>query len=209
MSEESISFSSESSSGSHNQSILMFRKDKDDFSPQCSPSHRLSRTGTVKRTGGRLSLPDKNIEDLNQCVPECFKSPEKVSGCTRRERYRRSLDATYRRSLDSISEYKPRRSFSSCLVPSSSRECSSIDSSSSDYTDYTQHRSVSKIPGDLSMTYNNTTYLNFRKEYYGFHTRYDHNKYSILKLRQLVRKCKPGHNGKHVRYNGIFGWGME
>lgn len=57
------------------------------------------------------------------------------------------IDVIFRHSLDSISEHKTRRSFSPTSLLTTSRECSSLDSSSSEQTDNAL-RSLSDNAGD-------------------------------------------------------------
>lgn len=121
---------SESSGSSPNQVLMM--RDSGEFTDLTlfgSSAPLLSRTGTVRRAS-TASKKDKDV-----CVngEEGVKSPE--VHVIPETRYRKSLDSTYRLSLESISEYKTKHSFSTTsLYPS--RDCSSMDSSSSDCTDY-------------------------------------------------------------------------
>ncbi|KAJ8951372.1 hypothetical protein NQ318_009308 [Aromia moschata] len=103
-----------------------------------SPAPTFMRTGTVRRVSSASLKKEKEPTNIvngdggadNNGILN--KATEQIIG----HRYRKSLDSTFRHSLDSISEHKPRRAFSpTSLVSVTSRECSSVDSSSSEQTD--------------------------------------------------------------------------
>lgn len=119
---------SESSSSSPNTMAASY-KDSNSIGTSFgdSTSIKLGRSATVRRVIPHSKKEEiKTMDDL--VVPIAISS----------EKYRRSIDSSYRRSLESISEYKTKRSFSSCLYP---RDGSSIDSTSSDFTDYARRHS--------------------------------------------------------------------
>lgn len=126
---------SESSNSSPN-AVYMLRSEKEvnDLILFGASSTRHHRSATVRRA----SLKNKegsfarSQDDLN--VPVVINP----------ERYRRSLDSTYRQSLESISEYKTKKSFSSTA---SLGYKESIDSTCSDCTDYAT-RSSSDLKDD-------------------------------------------------------------
>ncbi|XP_018569770.1 uncharacterized protein LOC108909826 [Anoplophora glabripennis] len=102
------------------------------------PAPTFVRTGTVRRVRSSSLKKEKELnciaisnEDTDNNII-VTKTQEQVVN----SRYRRSLDSSFRHSLDSISEHKTRRSFSpTSLLNTTSRECSSLDSSSSEHTD--------------------------------------------------------------------------
>lgn len=136
---------------------------KDNFVP-----YRWSRSNTVRKVNSigsstpiafankeenvvtmkRASADDIDVSNArrmfeNMNVEHCFNRSEKL---------RRSwTENTYRQSLDSISEYKRKNSFT---IPPS-RECSSFESSSSDCTDYTLRTA------DLTLLTEHSEYLSW------------------------------------------------
>lgn len=121
---------SESSSGSTNQPLVMFQKERDDVTLHGTPAPlRLSRTQTVRRAS--KSTPPALDESAEVSKP--IQTPHADTPVP--EKHRRSLDSTYRHSLESISEYKTKSSFSSMSLFTTSRDASSLDSASSDCTD--------------------------------------------------------------------------
>ncbi|RZC40901.1 tramtrack, beta isoform-like [Asbolus verrucosus] len=161
---------SESSNSSPNQALML--RDNNDFTDLTlfgSPAPVLSRTGTVRRAS---SVPKKDKEALNgddlDSIPHT-KSP-RSSPELHPDRYRKSLDSTYRLSLESISEYKTKSSFSTAsFYPS--RECSSMDSSSSDCTDYAVRSTTETNKDDKTLMSPGSSYLSWiesvNSEYFG------------------------------------------
>lgn len=146
------SLSSTSSGSSSHQPILMLQKEKDDGSPQV----RLGRSGTVRRAPSAKPEPLTAEEEVTLEPP-----PSEL-------RYRKSLDSSYRRSLESISEYKTKHSFSSASL-FLSRDASSVDSSSSDCTDCAMR--TAEIAKDKTFVSASSSYLSWiesvNSEYFG------------------------------------------
>lgn len=133
---------SESSSSSPN-TMATGPKESNSFTSSLSDSAsiRLGRSATVRRV-----IPHAKKEEIT--ASDDLVIPVAISS----DKYRRSIDSTYRHSLESISEYKTKRSFSSCIYPS--REGSSLDSTTSDYTDYIRrHSSDTYNAKDLDKTF--------------------------------------------------------
>ncbi|KAG5886746.1 hypothetical protein JTB14_019444 [Gonioctena quinquepunctata] len=146
-SQKSNNSQSESSSSSPSQTPFFQdhqRDDATDFTLFGSPAPTLLRSGTVKRASS-LSLRKEKCASVSEGITECeenienllrlesVRSPDQNVG----NRYRRSLDSTFRRSLESISEHKTKRSFSPTFtLTRSSRYSSSLESFSSDQTDF-------------------------------------------------------------------------
>ncbi|XP_063911402.1 uncharacterized protein LOC135128425 isoform X4 [Zophobas morio] len=160
---------SESSSSSPNQALMM--RDSNDFTDLTlfgSAAPVFSRTGTVRRASKKIEKEvsvngdDSELQQTKspRTSPELHPAPE---------RYRKSLDSTYRLSLESISEYKTKSSFSAAsLYPS--RECSSMESSSSDCTDYAV-RSTTDTKDEKTLMSPGSSYLSWiesvNSEYFG------------------------------------------
>ncbi|KAF5277095.1 hypothetical protein FQA39_LY06333 [Lamprigera yunnana] len=115
---------------------------KDDLTLYGAPAPtRLNRAYSVRRTSTISSYKDF-AEPFRTSVDDTVVNlkSEQIS-----ERYRKSLDSTYRHSLESISEHKPKHSFSTTsLIMRNGR---SIESTSSDYTDYAV-RSTTDVTND-------------------------------------------------------------
>ncbi|KAK9751345.1 Zinc finger, C2H2 type [Popillia japonica] len=120
---------SESSSSSPNTMATSHKESNSLTSVSDSVSIKLNRSATVRRV-----IPIAKKEEMT--TADDFVVPVAISSA---EKYRRSIDSTYRHSLESISEYKTKRSFSTGLYPS--REASSLDSAASDCTDYARRHS--------------------------------------------------------------------
>lgn len=151
---------SESSSSSPNTMATNNNKESNGFSD--STPIKLNRSATVRR----VITPPSKKEEIT--TTDDILIPVVVST----EKYRRSIDSSYRHSLESISEYKTKRSFSSCLYPS--RDGSSIDSTSSDCTDYLRRSSTETCTAkdfDRSFVSPSTSYLSWiesvNSEYFG------------------------------------------
>lgn len=150
--EASPNSQSESSGSSPNQ--VYFLKDYTEYTllGNSVPQH-LRRSSTVRRASA--SSKKERESSIDDCDINRFDKPEPQT-----ERYRRSLDSTYRRSLESISEYKTKSSFSSCSLHYNSRDCStSIESPSSDCNDYAiiggadSHKETDKTFSTVSSNY--------------------------------------------------------
>ncbi|KAJ8970436.1 hypothetical protein NQ314_001231 [Rhamnusium bicolor] len=140
-----------------------------------SPAPTFTRTGTVRRVSSAslkkekepVNLVNSNEDTENNVI--LSKSPEQVINT----RYRKSLDSTFRHSLDSISEHKTRRSFSpTSLLTSTSRDCSSQDSSSSEQTDNALRSSSDNVEErDKTIQSPSSSYLTWiesvNSEYFG------------------------------------------
>lgn len=143
----------ESSDSSSNEAY--FTKDSVEFPLSGDPiPQNLRRTSTVRRASGTSAK-----RDLAHCEESdsdaSVSRQEKYHPGPSVERYRRSLDSTYRRSLESIHEYKPKHSFSSCSLYHS-RASSSIDSPSSELADFATRCSSEQrdsIASNLSSNY--------------------------------------------------------
>lgn len=123
---------SESSGSSPNQ--VFFLKDYTDLTVTGSgmPTN-LRRSSTVRRASTTSKKDkDSSIDDCELTV--LLTKYDKDT--SQAERYRRSLDSTYRHSLESISEYKTKSSFSSSSLHHSRDYSSSIESPSSEGNDY-------------------------------------------------------------------------
>lgn len=125
---------SNSTDGSPNQVVMLRDNSITDLTLFGSPAPVFTRTGTVKRALRKDQEGSLNGEERLEFTPHVRtvgrnSSPELTQTVPDREtRYRRSLDSTYRLSLESISEYKTKSSFSTAsLYP---------ESSMSDSTDY-------------------------------------------------------------------------
>ncbi|KAF2879161.1 hypothetical protein ILUMI_27013 [Ignelater luminosus] len=159
------------SSGGSSQNILMMQKDKEDLTLYGTPI-RLSRSATVRRATTLSTGKIPHTEPINVSVEEpdnISKLDQTIIDTHPTDRYRKSLDSTYRHSLESISEYKTKHSFSSAsLFPS--RDGSSIESSSSDCTDYAM-RSTTDTTKDKTFISASSSYLSWiesvNSEYFG------------------------------------------
>ncbi|KAK9877160.1 hypothetical protein WA026_016902 [Henosepilachna vigintioctopunctata] len=165
---------SESSTSSSNQGLVIFQSDSKPKTKNelvlfgsLAPI-LLSRTGTVRRANSFRRDSTKSVSNEDIVLMKGDKMNEHISTP---ERYRRSLDSTYRHSLESISEYKAKSSFSSCSFLAS-RECHSMDSPYSDCTDYAT-RSATEINkrDDRPLVTPETNYLSWiesvQSEYFG------------------------------------------
>ncbi|KAK4877432.1 hypothetical protein RN001_009938 [Aquatica leii] len=152
---------SDSSGGSSNQVILMMQKD--DFTLYGSPAPmHLNRSNTIRRAS--TNTPHKEFNDPlhvsldDTAVP--FKKEHSAVDHLPPERYRKSLDSTYRHSLESISEYKPQHSFSSASL-FTSRDAASIESTSSDCTDYAMRSTTDATNKDKTFVSASSSYLSW------------------------------------------------
>ncbi|KAL3284907.1 hypothetical protein HHI36_019041 [Cryptolaemus montrouzieri] len=165
---------SESSTSSSNQGLIIFQSDNKPKNKNelvlfgSAAPILLSRTGTVRRANSFRRDSTKSISNEDIVTIKSDKISEQISTP---ERYRRSLDSTYRHSLESISEYKTKSSFSSCsFFPS--RGCSSIDSPYSDCTDYATRSSTdTNKDGSKTLETPESSYLSWIEsvqcEYFG------------------------------------------
>lgn len=131
MSREASPNSLSESSGSSPNQVFFLKDYATDFTliGNSVPQH-LRRTSTVRRAS--TASKKERQSSIDDCDINRFDRPEPQT-----ERYRRSLDSTYRRSLESISEYKTKSSFSSSSLHYNSRDFStSIESPSSECNDY-------------------------------------------------------------------------
>ncbi|XP_045462326.1 uncharacterized protein LOC123672303 [Harmonia axyridis] len=161
---------SESSTSSSNQCLVIFQDDKKPKNRNellfydSTTSALLSRTGTVRRANSFRRDSTKSIsnEDIVIKRGEQFPTPEKL---------RRSLEIGHRHSLESISEYKAKHSFSNASF-FQTRTYSSIDSPYSDCTDYATKSSVeTKKPEVKTLITPGSSYLSWiesvQNEYFG------------------------------------------
>lgn len=136
---------SESSSSSPNQNQPYFHLDGKDSMSDLSSS-TFFRSGTVRRVSAG-SRKDVEVEKEEQEEQE--KSPDAIVP----ERYRKSLDSTYRHSLESIHEYK---TYSTSSL---------VQNSSSDLQDFAQ------IDNDKTIMSQSSSYLSWiesvNSEYFG------------------------------------------
>ncbi|CAG9856401.1 unnamed protein product [Phyllotreta striolata] len=142
--DESLQSNSESSSSSASNNFPFYQEhfpgDHDanmtEPSSCSSPTPALARSGTVKRAGATFLQKKESKENYNFSVSEDSDSvflKDKSNPDPVNNRYRRSLDSTFRRSLESISEHKTKRSFSpTCTLSSTSKCSSSLESFSSE-----------------------------------------------------------------------------
>lgn len=163
----------EISSNVQHQIMLITQKEKDDLTLYGSPAPtRSNRSATVKRAATLNKTQAESInnisidDDSSNSISKTETSPEPFSPG---ERYRKSLDSTYRHSLESISEYKTKHSFSSaCLFPN--RDATSIESTTSDCTDYAV-RSSTDVTKDKTLVSASSSYLSWiesvNSEYFG------------------------------------------
>ncbi|XP_022909258.1 uncharacterized protein [Onthophagus taurus] len=133
---ESSSSSPNPMSGSRDHDLCIF-----------GSNSRLNRSATVRRVSAPKKIENTSADDFM------------VVHQTNIEKYRRSLDSTYRHSLESISEYKTKNNFS--LYPN--RNACSMDSASSDCTDYGRRHSSDtfKDCGDKNFVSPSTSYLSW------------------------------------------------
>ncbi|KAJ8922370.1 hypothetical protein NQ315_004313 [Exocentrus adspersus] len=143
-----------------------------------SPAPTFVRTGTVRRARSTSLKKEKEVVDntagnvngeAENNVVQTKTSDQVIAG-----RYRRSLDSSFRHSLDSISEYKARRSFSpTSLLSNTSREFSSLDSSSTEQTDNALRSLTDSVVEDKDKTIPspNSSYITWiesvNTEYFG------------------------------------------
>ncbi|KAK5642780.1 hypothetical protein RI129_008947 [Pyrocoelia pectoralis] len=147
---------SESSGSSPNQVILMMQKE--DLTLYGAPApKRLSRTGTVRRAATISSKEDRRSIDDTGVI---FKPEHPALDHNIPERYRKSLDSTYRHSLESISEYKPKHSFSTASLITA-REGGSIESTTSDCTDYAVRSATDIVNKDNTFVSASSSYLSW------------------------------------------------
>lgn len=147
---------SESSGSSPNQ--VFFLKDYTDLTifGNSVPTH-LRRSSTVRRAS--TASKKERESSIDDCDLTRFDKPEPQQ---QPERYRRSLDSTYRHSLESISEYKTKSSFSSSSLHYNSRDCStSIDSPSSECNDYAIIGGESRKDTDKTFSSVSSNYLSW------------------------------------------------
>ncbi|KAB0796984.1 hypothetical protein PPYR_11045 [Photinus pyralis] len=148
--------SSESSNSSPNQAILMMQKE--DLTLYGSPAPmRLSRTGTVRRAATLASREERGSVDDTSVV---LKSEHPALDHNVPERYRKSLDSTYRHSLESISEYKPKHSFSSASLITA-RDGGSIESTTSDCTDYAVRSATDVVNKENTLASASSSYISW------------------------------------------------
>ncbi|XP_044765001.1 uncharacterized protein LOC123321454 [Coccinella septempunctata] len=163
---------SESSTSSSNQGLIIFQGDKIPRTKNellllgSTASMLLSRTGTVRRANSfrrdsTKSISNEDIVIKREKIGEHFNTPEKL---------RRSLDSTHRHSLESISEYKAKHSFSNSSF-FQTRTSSSIDSPYSDCTDYATRSSAEVSKPDKNIATPESSYLSWiesvQNEYFG------------------------------------------
>lgn len=164
---------SESSTSSSNQGLIIFQGDNIPRAKNellllgSTASMLLSRTGTVRRANSfrrdsTKSISNEDIVFKRERIGDHFPTPEK---------WRRSLDSTHRHSLESISEYKAKHSFSNASF-FQTRTYSSIDSPYSDCTDYaTKTCSAETKKPENNLVTPESSYLSWidsvQKEYFG------------------------------------------
>lgn len=131
---------SESSSSSPNQTPF-FQNDSNDITDLTlfgSAAPTFTRTGTVRRASAPIKTKEKDfstpVSEENEEKSEKTKSDQIAYSLL--DRHRQSLDSSYRRSLESITENRNKSSFSSISLFPSRDTSRSIDSTSSDCTDY-------------------------------------------------------------------------
>ncbi|XP_074038464.1 uncharacterized protein isoform X2 [Leptinotarsa decemlineata] len=134
-----------------------------------SPAPTMRRSGTIKRASS-LSLQNEkntsgngNIKEEPQKNVRVLSRLERVNSFEQNigSRYRLSLDSSFRRSLESISEHKTKRSFSPTFSLSrNSKYSSSLESFSSDQTDYAT-RSTTDVKEEKTIQSPASSYLSW------------------------------------------------
>ncbi|VEN57041.1 unnamed protein product [Callosobruchus maculatus] len=135
---------SNSQSGSSGSSPNQQPFFQEHFEQQCE-EHNLFRSGTVRRVGSNdkrekeePKLPKVVANGTDEIVmhnrSERYSSPEIMMG----NRYRKSLDSTFRHSLESISEYKAKHTFIPYYATNNTSQdiSSSLESLSPEQADY-------------------------------------------------------------------------
>ncbi|CAH0546644.1 unnamed protein product [Brassicogethes aeneus] len=118
----------------------------------------LNRSGTVRRVSNTSKRDDENKDNEEEMENVNTKLERMSPDAVVPEKVRRSMDSSYRQSLESIHEYRAKTSFSSA---STGPTRGSIDSTSSEVTDIAQD----KDPDKTSQTASYMSWI--ESEYFG------------------------------------------